>query len=149
VCDIIGIVVDVETFRHSAQRCELQCADDSAVPILFTEDQLEFTENGLKSRFLGVKNDTSRTRFEVFLPKVEEECKIDPVRALQCYMHRTSAERSVAKGAVFITLTKPYTAICSTTFGNILSSAVGLAGMKDMGFGSKSVNRPPGATAQR
>ena len=122
-----------------------QSVDDTVVPILFTEDQVEFTENGLICKFLGVKNDTSRSGFEVFLPMVNDE-KIDPVRTLQCYIQRTAVERKGAKGAVFLTLSRPYKAICSATVGSVLSSAIELAGLKGMGFGPKSF-RPTGATA--
>ena len=119
--------------------------DDVTLPMIFKEDQIEFVDAGLKCKFLGIKNDTSRSGFEVILPKVENE-KIDPVATLACYMERTKSERSLAGGAVLVTLRKPFQAISGSTVSNILSESINLAGLKGQGYSPKSF-RPSGATA--
>ena len=120
-------------------------SDDTVLPILFTEEQLEFVEGGLRCRFLGIKNDTSRSGFDVILPSVEDS-KCDPVRALRCYMDRTREERLSAGGSVFVTLTRPFKPLGSSGVSKVLSEAIVLAGLGGLGFGPKSF-RPTGATA--
>ena len=92
----------------------------------------------------GIKNDTARTGFTVFLQPTTDE-KLNPVSALQTYIVRTAQDRPV-DNAVFLTLTTPHRSITSGTVASILCDAIKLAGLDGQGFSAKSF-RPTGATA--
>ena len=60
-------------------------------------------------KFFGIKNDTSRSGFEVRIPKYSDPFA-DPVLSLKTYINRT-ASLTATSGPVFISLNKPYKAI--------------------------------------
>jgi len=126
-----GVTVDYETgvARH----------------INFTTDQIVFNDDGsLTVTFFGIKNDSTRTGFEVRIPP-SAEMTLDPVRCLKDYLRVTTASR-VKGGPVFLALKRPYKGLSSGTIGEILKKAISLAGLENQGFTPRSF-RPTGATA--
>lgn len=114
------------------------------VQFVFHERQISFQPSGVTITFLGIKNDTSRSGFEVFLPRGSVD-KLDPVSTLQCYMQRTNFMRQDAQGAVFLTLSKPYKALSASMIAQILCSMIDTVGLAGQGFTAKSF-RPTGAS---
>jgi hypothetical protein len=111
---------------------------------LFTTDNIMFLPSGqAKIVFHGIKNDSSRTGFDVILQPVPER-QLDPVQTLQDYIARTSHIRSQEK-PVFLALTPPPGAIAAKTVATIMNEAINLAGLSGKGFSAKSF-RPTGAT---
>lgn len=110
--------------------------------VLFTTDMLSFSPEGVKVTFFGIKNDTQRTGFEVFLPKHPNPL-IDPVQALSDYIECTESVRT--DKAVFLSLKRPHEAISSAAVGKVLEESIRLAGLAGQGFTAKSF-RPTGAT---
>lgn len=94
--------------------------------------------------FFGIKNDTSRTGFEVRVPSSKDH-KTDPVSALKVYLDRTKHMTSPS-GPVFLSLNSPFTAISADTVSKILSNAICLAGLGDKGYTAKCF-RPTAANA--
>ena len=115
---------------------------DSGKKVIFKTDMIQTTELGLNVTLFGIKNDTTRTGFEISIPRHSDEL-IDPVAAIEEYIKATSDMRS--DGGVFIGLNKPYKAISAAAVGKVLEEAIGLAGLAGMGFTAKSF-RPTGAT---
>lgn len=112
--------------------------------IILSTNNLNFMEDGsLTIRFFGIKNDTSRSGFEVNIPP-NSNLTMDPVSCLHMYIDKTASKRP-QNGALFIALHAPYKAISSETIGNILEEAIKLCGLGDKGFSAKSF-RPTGAT---
>ena len=114
---------------------------------IFSADQVTF-DDGMKSVglvFMGIKNDTDRSGFQVKLPAAPQKA-LDPVSTLKCYMDRTDHIRSSVPGKpVFLTLQAPYTALSADSVGNILEDAISLAGLSHCGYTAKNF-RPTGAT---
>ncbi|XP_072050326.1 uncharacterized protein [Amphiura filiformis] len=110
---------------------------------LFSTENITFTENAAKIKFHGVKNDTSRTGFEVLLQPVPD-VKLNPVRALKDYIEVTQSVRP-KDNPVFLSLSQPYGPITAATVAGILNEAIQLAGLGNKGFSAKSF-RPTGAT---
>ena len=112
--------------------------------VVFSVDQVLFTEHDAKITFFGIKNDTARSGFEVQIPR-STESKIDPVNTLQEYIMRTEAHRP-SDGAVFLTIRPPFKALEASSVAKILDESIVLAGLGGQGFSAKSF-RPTGATA--
>lgn len=112
--------------------------------LVFNVNQVEFSDNGAKITLFGIKNDTSRTGFEVTVPSGSNR-KTDPVRTLQDYISRTQRYRG-ANGPVFISLKAPYGALSAASIARELERAISLAGLDGMGYSAKSF-RPTGATS--
>jgi integrase len=110
--------------------------------ILFTTDNLKFTSEGMHVTFFGIKNDTSRTGFKVYLPR-HANVLLDPVSTLEDYIARTTSVRT--DKAVFLSLRHPHKAICASSVAKVLEQSIALAGLADQGFSAKSF-RPTGAT---
>lgn len=123
---------------------QYDCDNNISMRLVFQESQVTFCDDGVKIVFLGIKNDTSRSGFEVFLPRGSVP-QLDPVSALQVYMDRTRTMRATANGAVFLTLTKPYLGVSARVVSQILSSMIVLVGLAGRGFTAKSF-RPTGAS---
>jgi hypothetical protein len=117
---------------------------DHVSNLVFHENQISFTPDGVKLVFLGIKNDMNRAGFDIFLP-MGSDPKLDPVLALKAYMDRTAHMRALAKGAVFLTLTRPFHSVTASVVARILNSVIKLAGLDGRGFSAKSF-RPTGAT---
>jgi hypothetical protein len=111
---------------------------------VFSTHNVEFCDDGAKITFHGIKNDTSRAGFSVFLQATEED-KLNPVLALKEYISRTNNIRPESC-PVFLTLTSPHRAISAGTVATILNDAIKLAGLDGHGYSAKSF-RPTGATA--
>ena len=109
---------------------------------LFTTDMLSFDSEGLTVTFIGIKNDSQRSGFEVNIPR-SSNFATDPVSTLQSYIERTSSQRT--DKAVFISIKKPFLALSASSVSKILESAIVLAGLDGLGFSAKSF-RPTGAT---
>ena len=110
---------------------------------LFTTDNITFLDSGeAKIIFHGIKNDTSRTGFDVILQPVTDR-KLDPVATLQDYITRTSDFRPNEK-PVFLALNPPYAAIAAKTVAGIMNEAIALAGLSGKGYSANSF-RPTGA----
>ena len=109
---------------------------------IFSTDMIEFTLDGLKVCFLGIKNDAQRAGFQVFLPS-NPNSKLDPVGTIKEYINRTEPYRS--DRGVFLSLNKPYKAISAASVSKILEKSISLVGLAGQGFSAKSF-RPTGAT---
>ena len=68
---------------------------------------LSFDSEGLTVTFIGIKNDSQRSGFEVNIPR-SSNFATDPVSTLQSYIERTSNQRT--DKAVFISIKKPFLA---------------------------------------
>ena len=72
--------------------------------------------------------------------------RCDPILCLQTYLDITQSQRiTVPSSPVFITLTKPYRPIDSSTVSSVLCEAIRLAGLSDRQYTARSF-RPTGAT---
>ena len=69
--------------------------------------------------------------------------KLDPISALKMYLYKTMDHRPIG-GPIFVSLTKPYRPITSSTVANILQSAIDLVGLN--GLYTPKCFRPSGAT---
>lgn len=114
--------------------------------ILFGTDQLNFQDDGsVIVTFFGIKNDTSRSGFNVVL-RPHVNTLLDPVDVLKMYITKTAESRKLSETlAVFLSLNSPYHALTATSIAGILSDAISQAGLDNMGFSAKSF-RPSGAT---
>ena len=110
--------------------------------LLFTKDQIKFSDQGLTINFFGIKNDLKREGFEVTIP-THKVLKLDPGTALRSYIARTDAMRK--DNAVFLSLNRPYRAISAASVASVLEDAINLAGLGGLGYSAKSF-RPTGAT---
>ena len=114
--------------------------------IVLSLDNVQFLpDNSLTIHFFVIKNDTSRTGFEVNIPPNTEDIIMDPVSCLREYINRTATFRPMDTKPLFITLSAPYKAISSNTVSNILEEVIRLAGLAGKGFKAKPF-RPTGAT---
>ena len=113
--------------------------------ILFTTDQVCFHNDGSLTLVLfGIKNDASRTGFEIKIPGGSQPM-VDPVACLWCYIDKTEPHRPPSK-PVFMALKSPYSAIAPATVAKILQKAIERAGLGGQGYTARSF-RPTGATA--
>ena len=85
-----------------------------------------------------------RDGFEVIIP-ASSHPRLDPVRALKCYISRTRYVREYPELALFLSLKKPYGAVSAATITRILETAIEMAGLGNQGFKAKHF-RPTGAT---
>jgi len=83
----------------AAPKGKLHTADGSS-DLVFSVDQVEFSENAATFTLFGIKHDTSRSGFEVYIQRASEE-KIYPIATLEDNIARTNSIRAVA-GSVFI-----------------------------------------------
>ena len=103
----------------------MQCLD--SILRYYLRGQVLFHEGGggsVTMIFFGIKNDTSRSGFEVRIPGgVVDE--LDPIRALRymSYMQHTDNE-SLGVQLLFVSLRPPYAAIKAGTITNILLDAI-------------------------
>ncbi len=114
-------------------------------PLVLSRDNVSFhDDDSVTIAFFGIKNDTSRTGFEVRIPQTDNE-KSDPVRCLQCYIDKTE---HLCKGVrpLFLSLRSPYTALSANGIRTVLNEAIRLAGLDKQGYTAKSF-RPTGANA--
>ena len=119
-------------------------AEDILTSMVLSTDNLIFNSDGsLTIIFHGIKNDYDRNGFEVNLPKASHP-RLDPAKALQCYLQRTKYIRPKSK-AVFLSLKAPYGAISATGVARILDRAIVEAGLDGQGFSAKHF-RPTAAT---
>lgn len=113
---------------------------------VFSTHNITFNVDGsMCVRFFGTKNDSSRTGFEVNVPKARD-LKVDPVDCVKVYIERTCSFRPVKESPLFISLRPPYKAINSSTISRILNNAINLAGLDSSVFTAKNF-RPSAATA--
>ena len=118
--------------------------DGICEPLIFKTSQLKFCEDGSCTIILhGIKNDYMREGFEVVVQPTENG-RVDPVKALKCYVERTRYIRP-EECPVFLSLKKPYGAISSKTVTRILEKAIICAGLKGQGYSAKCFH-PTGAT---
>ena len=109
---------------------------------IFSKDMIQFSVAGMHVTFLGIKNDTDRSGFKVFLPRMNDDI-LDPVKTLEDYITATDNVR--IDNAVFISLRKPHKALSAASIAKILEDALASAGLLNKGFSAKSF-RPTGAT---
>ena len=109
---------------------------------IFSKDMIQFSVAGMHVTFLGIKNDTDRSGFKVFLPRMNDDI-LDPVKTLEDYITATDNVR--IDNAVFISLRKPHKALSAPSIAKILEDALASAGLLNKGFSAKSF-RPTGAT---
>jgi hypothetical protein len=113
--------------------------------VLFTTDQIKFLENGtMKLTLFGIKNDTSRTGFEVIVPS-HSNVDLCPVECLKVYISRTQSFRDKRLKPVFLSLVRPYAAIQADAIAKVLRSVIFDAGLDVNEFSAKYF-RPTGAT---
>ena len=114
-------------------------------PYMLSRHNVMFHSDGsLSLTFFGIKNDTSRSGFEVRVPP-SDNVKVDPVSTLKCYIERTDHLTSV-NGPVFLSMAKPYLGIKADTVSKILLEAIDRVGLGGMGYKAKCF-RPTGANA--
>ncbi len=125
---------------------ELDSESNSLKQRVFKDEQVRIVPNtSITIKFHGIKNDTSRSGFEVCLPAASDK-SLDPVVTLSDYMERTAAMRAqVPDHPVFITLNAPYHAISADTVRNIMDTAITKSGLGNQGYSAKCY-RPTGAT---
>lgn len=112
---------------------------------VFSTDNIVFNSDGsMCVRFFGTKNDSTRSGFEVNVPKAKDP-KVDPVSCIKEYIDRTCHVRPIG-GPLFIALKSPYKAINSSSIARILGNAIQLAGLDTSQFSAKNF-RPSAATA--
>ena len=112
---------------------------------IFSMDNVCFNLDGsMCVTFFGIKNDTTRSGFKVQV-QPHKDSKLDPVKALQDYIHISMPHRPKDTCPVFVTLKPPFKQIDSCTVARVLEESIELAGLKDMGFNAKSF-RPTAAT---
>lgn len=113
-------------------------------PMIFSSDMVTF-DGSVTIKFLGIKNDSTRTGFEVSLPPAQDKF-LDPVDALRSYMIRTEDIRqSLPNRPVLISLNRPYHVLTADSIAHILCSAIVEANLGGLGYSAKSF-RPTGAT---
>ena len=114
---------------------------------VMSTDQFQFTADGsLVVTFLGVKNDSQRTGFQVTLPP-SNDTKMDPVGALRTYLSRTESVRCPTTKPAFLTLVRPFKAISASTVAEILQQAITAAEQFGLPTGHRPKDfRPTGAT---
>ena len=122
---------------------------------VMTTDQLQFTSDGfLQVTFLGIKNDSQRTGFQVTLPP-NPDLKLDPVVTLRTYLSRTDSMRCTTTKPmrctttkpVFLSLVRPYSAISASTVAQVLGKAIGAAEAFGLAPGHRPKDfRPTSAT---
>jgi hypothetical protein len=113
--------------------------------VLFTTDQLKFHENGsLTITLFGIKNDTSRSGFDVHVAPHSEPL-LCPVKCLQDYVSVTQSLRDPVKKPVFMSLTRPFEALKADAVASVLRSVIDDAGL-DLKVFSAKYFRPTGAT---
>ena len=96
--------------------------------------------------FLGIKNDSQRTGFQVTLPS-SPNAKVDPVGALRTYFARTDSVRCLVTKPAFLTLVRPFNAITASTVSDILQQAITAAEKFGLASGHRPKDfRPTGAT---
>ena len=104
---------------------------------LFTTDNVLFLNSRCaKIIFHGIKNDISRSGFEVQMQPTDDP-KLNPVHALQVYIDRTEKFRSAEK-PVFLSLVPPYGPISASSVASILNEAIKMAGLSNQGFLQKA-----------
>ncbi len=131
----------ITLFALSAMLRPSDIAPRSGFP--FTRKQVSLCPDGTAEiYFHGIKNDSDRDGFRVFLQRVADS-QVCPVEALLCYMTRTALMAGGAQGPVFITLQKPFRPLCVTSVTNILNEALSHAGLS--GYSAKHF-RCTGAT---
>ena len=113
---------------------------------VFSTNNIKFnTDGSMCVRFFGTKNDSTRTGFEVNVPKAKDS-KVDPVDCVKVYIERTSNNRPINDSPLFISLRTPYQAINSSTIARTLGKAIDLAGLDTSCFTAKNF-RPSATTA--
>lgn len=115
----------------------------------FNTDQAVFESNGsMRITFHGIKNDTSRSGFEVIVPPATNAI-LDPVQTLHDYIDKSMScrRKSANVNAVFLSLYSPYKALSAQTIASILKDSIVDAGLDRNMYSAKSF-RPTGATVQ-
>ena len=114
-------------------------------PYILSRDNVAFHSDGsLALTYIGIKNDTSRSGFEVRVPPTAN-AKVDPVLTLKCYIERTG-HLTTTNGLVFLSITKPHIGIKADTVSKILLEAIERVGLGGMGYKAKCF-RPTAANA--
>lgn len=115
--------------------------------VVFALHDIQFQDTAMTIMIHGNKNDYDRDGFQVTVP-ASKNAKLDPIKALQCYIARTQCQRSCDTDALFLSLTKnngKYTGLKASGIKSILNTAIKEAGLSDQGYSSKSF-RVTGAT---
>lgn len=118
--------------------------------IVLSQDNIVFNADGsLTITLFGIKNDRSRSGFEVRIPGTTDH-RVDPVACLHSYINRTdSVRQGLPDHPVFISL-RPhnghYQAVTAATISQILNEAIKMANLDGQGYTARSF-RPTGATA--
>ena len=104
------------------------CAEDIIIsPIVL--GNIDFPVDGLQTiNFWGIKNDSSRSGFEVNIPP-NSNSVLDPVKCVKDYIDRTQEMRPSDTKPLFISLKKPYKTLKSDTIGHILEETIMLVGL--------------------
>ena len=116
-------------------------------PFTISTDHVVFHDDGsLSITYLGVKNDSTGTGFQMTVPKCSVP-KLDPGGALRSYIHATAftPPGPNTSSPLLLSLRPPYIAIKASTVGAVLEEAIALSGLAGKGYTAKSF-RPTGAT---
>ena len=85
---------------------------------------------------MALKNDTSRSSFDVHLPG-DANVLLDPVSALRTYITRTDTQHPYPEAPGFIALQPPFRALKAGTVANIMEDAIRLVGLRNFGYSAK------------
>ena len=100
---------------------------DLAPESIFKRSQIQFDEKGLHMTFFGIKNDSRREGFKVFIAKSAVP-SVDPVLTLKCYLERT--KNMVPKhDPVFVTVSNPIKQMSPQSVSRVLNDTIREAGL--------------------
>ena len=101
---------------------------DIAPTSIFKRKQIEFTEKGMNITLFGIKNDSRREGFKIFVSR-STDILSDPVSTLHCYIARTDHLTSSPDDPVFVTVSAPYTQLSAQSVSNALATSIKEAGL--------------------
>ena len=118
--------------------------EEGLEPLVLTTKQVRFLDDGgCVITLHGIKNDYHRDGFDIPVVPTKDP-KLDPVKALKCYIERTRYLRS-EKCPLFLALKSPFAAVSARTVARILEKSITLAGLGGLGYSAKCF-QPTGAT---
>ena len=105
------------------------CRPSDIAPIsVFKRKQIEFTDKGMNITLFGIKNDSRREGFNIFVSR-STDIMSDPVSTLRCYIDRTDHCAPSPDDPVFVTVSAPYTQLSAQSVSCALATSIKEAGL--------------------
>ena len=105
------------------------CRPSDIAPVsVFKRKQIEFTEKGMNITLFGIKNDSRREGFKIFVSRSTDVVS-DPVSTLLCYINRTDHCAPSPNDPVFVTVSAPYTQLSAQSVSSALATSIKEAGL--------------------